>query len=51
MEPAAAAIMIRMGLSFKTSPRGIESHNSTTLARNTNKIDTKIFKIISPFKY
>lgn len=45
IEPAAAAIMIKIGLSFKTRPKGIESHNSTTLARNTNRIDAKMFKI------
>ena len=44
IEPAAAAIMISIGFSLKTSPRGIESHNSNTLARNTSKIDAKMFK-------
>ncbi len=48
MDPAAAATMIRMGLSFKTNPSGIDSHNSATLAKNTSRIDTNIFKIVSP---
>ena len=49
IEPAAAEMVIINGLSFNNSPSGIATHNSATLATNTQIILIK-FKISPAIK-
>lgn len=40
--PAADTVAISIGLTFITNPKGIASHNSTTLATKIMKIDSRL---------